>query len=70
MYEQPGVRKGQLIRYHANGQLMAIGDYNNGRRDGSWVFYEEDGTKRFYQSHNSDDQGTGVYRDGLKVSNQ
>ena len=68
MYEQPGVQFGQLIKYHLNGQLMAIGEYKNGLKDGPWVFYEEDGTKRFYSSNYGDDAGTGIYRSGIKIS--
>ena len=68
MYEQPGVRIGQRVKYHQNGQLMEIGYYRHGRREGSWVFYEENGAKRFYQSPYGDDQGTGIYRNGIKIS--
>ena len=68
MYEQPGVRVGQFIKYHENGQLMELGEFKYGRREGAWVFYEEDGSKRYNQSQEGSDGGTGIYQNGIKVS--
>ena len=68
MYEQPGVRFGHFIKYHLNGQLMEQGLYVNGKKNGAWVFYEDDGKKRFYSSKFGTDEGTGIYKNGIKIS--
>jgi antitoxin component YwqK of YwqJK toxin-antitoxin module len=45
--------------YHQNGQLWEKGTYIDGKKDGPWVAYNEDGTvmKRY----------TGTYKNGVKV---
>ena len=68
MYEQPGVQVGLFVKYHMNGKLMEQGQYMNGKKNGAWVFYEDDGTKRFYSSKFGTDEGTGIYKNGIKIS--
>ena len=42
-----------------NGQLWRKGDYKNGKEEGSWVRYHEDGT--VWEKY------TGTYENGVKV---
>jgi antitoxin component YwqK of YwqJK toxin-antitoxin module len=43
-----------------NGQLLKKGAFKNGEQEGPWVRYNNDGTK--------DEDLSGIYRDGRKVS--
>ena len=66
-----GQRDGTWVNYHENGQLRYKGEYNNGNREGSWVFFNKDGTKRMSENKVGEiifDEGSGVYRNGKKVS--
>ena len=70
-----GKRDGPWVMYHRNGQLRRKGTYKDGKRDGPWVFYESDGTKRMTRRISSStervyDEGSGIYKDGKKVSSQ
>ena len=48
------------VSYYENGQLVEKGDYKDGKKEGPWVYYDGDGTK--------DNEYSGTYRDGKKVS--
>jgi hypothetical protein len=40
-----GTRHGPFNWYYENGQLSQKGTYKDGKLEGPWVFYNEDGTK-------------------------
>ena len=42
-----GKWNGSYESYYTDGQLSSKGDYKNGKREGPWVFYKEDETKRY-----------------------
>jgi antitoxin component YwqK of YwqJK toxin-antitoxin module len=46
--------------YYPSGQLATKGAHKNGKREGRWVWYREDGT--------ADEDLSGTYRNGEKVS--
>ena len=48
---------GVEINYFMNGQKQKEGTFNDGKKDGLWIFYNEDGTE----------QGCLTYRDGELV---
>jgi len=53
--------------------LAAEGNEKDGKRDGLWVFYNKDGTKRMTPFMVADvilDAGSGLYRNGEKVSSK
>ena len=54
-----GKQEGSWVNYSKNGQLEGKGDYKNGKREGSWVYYYDGSVN---------DQGTGTYKDGVKIS--
>ena len=37
------VQEGECISYHPNGYVESKGNYNNGVRDGVWVYFDEHG---------------------------
>ena len=39
-----GIRNGQWVSYHNNGQLWYKGEYKDGKPVGKWVFFKKDGT--------------------------
>ena len=64
-----GKKEGPWEFYRANGQLLPVqikmelwikGNYENGKKEGSWEGYNKDGTV--------DEQWTGTYKNGVKVS--
>ena len=65
-----GKKHGSWVKYRHKEQLISKGTYKNGKRDGPWVFFEEDGTKRTtpHKGIFTDDEGTGTYKDGVKIS--
>ena len=66
-----GEREGTWVGYYGNGQLQYKGEYKNGFREGTWVFFNKDGTKRMSEYKVGEiifDEGSGVYRNGEKVS--
>ncbi len=66
-----GKRKGTWVRYYENGQLLSKGEYKDGEREGTWVFFNKDGTKRMSEYKIGEyihDEGSGLYRNGEKVS--
>jgi len=53
------------------GATRGKGTFKNGKRDGPWVFYKLDGTKRFTKGVVglfTVDEGSGTYKSGVKVS--
>ena len=56
-----GVRDGECKRYWPNGKLQAQGQYLDGSMNGSWSFWNEDGTP--------DTARTGNYADGKFAAN-
>ena len=64
-------KEGTWVEYYDNGQLKSKGDFKNSRREGTWVFYNKIGEKRMSKKtlgHIIQDKGSGVYRNGVKVS--
>ena len=55
-----GKREGSWESYYENGQLGAKGNYKNNKLEGYWEAYDEDGNAL---------NGTGTYKNGVKVSN-
>ena len=51
---------GPWVSYYQNGQLFWEGGFKDGKEEGPCVWYTEDGTKN--------NEGSGTYRDGVKVS--
>ena len=47
----------QATYYYDNGQVKQEGSYVDGKLDGKWVSYNEDGTKK----------ASGFYKEGAKV---
>ena len=65
-----GEQEGPWVYYWNNGHLNSKGDYKNSKREGTWVFFNTDGTKRMSKLKSGAeilDEGSGVYRDGVKV---
>jgi antitoxin component YwqK of YwqJK toxin-antitoxin module len=62
-----GKKHGPYVTYWDNGQLSSKGTYKDNMREGPWVFYTDNGTKRFTAHRYSWDEGTGTYRNGVKV---
>ena len=65
------VLEGTWVEYFDNGQLKSKGEYKDSRREGAWVFYNKDGGKRMSKNTLGNiiqDEGSGVYRNGVKVS--
>jgi len=60
---------GPRVSYWENGQLYSTGTYKDGYKDGPFVFYNEDGSKRFaaHKMGSWVDEGTGTYKNGKKV---
>ena len=57
--------------YYDNGQLKRKGIWKDSKKEGFWVFYNKDGTKRFtaFKMHSfTVDEGTGTYKNNKKVS--
>ena len=52
--------EGSWESYWDLGQLRMKGDSKNGKREGSWETYKSDGTV--------DEEGTGTFKNGVKVS--
>ena len=38
-----GVRNGEAVVYHENGNIHYVGNYENGKEVGIWKFYDEEG---------------------------
>ena len=38
-----GLIQGQYIEYHKNGQILAFGKYEDSKKIGVWIWYDEDG---------------------------
>jgi antitoxin component YwqK of YwqJK toxin-antitoxin module len=49
-----------FVMYHENGQLWYKGNRKNGKLDGAWVGYNQDGTV--------DKEYTGTFKYGKKIS--
>lgn len=67
-----GKKEGPSVFYRDDGQLRAKGDFRDNKKEGTWVFYKDDGTKRMSENKIGTlilDEGSGVYRDNVKVSN-
>jgi antitoxin component YwqK of YwqJK toxin-antitoxin module len=60
-------RHGPWIYYHKNGKLGSKGTFKDGKKHGPWVFYTDNGTKRFTAHRYLWDEGTGTYKNGVKV---
>ena len=45
-YLKKGLREGEWVSYHENGQLQWIGTYKNGKKESEWVEYHDDGKLR------------------------
>ena len=41
-----GIREGDFVEYHDNGQIRWKGNWKNGEPEGDWVYYDENGKKR------------------------
>ena len=66
-----GKEEGPWFSYDDTGQLRENGEYKDGEREGTWVFFNRDGTKRMFGQIIGGfvlDEGSGVYRNGEKVS--
>jgi hypothetical protein len=78
-----GKRDGHWVSYFKNGQLASKGDFKNGKFEGPWVFYFDDGTLWMkgtlkdgerqgrwvhYDGSKLDKLNSGVYKDGVKIS--
>ncbi len=61
-------KEGTWVSYWDNGQLWDKGNIKNGKKEGRWVFYDSGGTKRITADTYGWDEGSGVYRNGKKVS--
>ena len=59
---------GKVESYHKNGQLDYKRHYKDGKKDGPWVVFNKDGTKRFTPHKEGLDEGSGTYRYGKKIS--
>ncbi|MFD2531411.1 toxin-antitoxin system YwqK family antitoxin [Gracilimonas halophila] len=44
-YKEGGSRDGTARRWHANGQLQAIGEYKDGQQHGTWIEYDSLGNE-------------------------
>ena len=62
-----GKSNGPFVRYWDNGQLYSKGTYKNGKREGPWAHYLKNGTKRFTRHVYGVDEGSGTYKNGVKV---
>jgi antitoxin component YwqK of YwqJK toxin-antitoxin module len=62
-----GKKHGPWVKYHDNGQLYFKGTYKDGKEEGPWVYYDDNGTKRFSTERYLWDEGTGIYKNGVKV---
>lgn len=40
-----GVLEGKTVSYHENGQVNYIGYYKNDKKDGKWIFFDEEGAQ-------------------------
>lgn len=60
-YYDNNKEKGLWVTYWDNGQLDRTGFYKNGNKEGKWVQYYRDGSV--------DKDGTGTFKNGVKVSN-
>ena len=54
-----GKKEGEWVGYWDNGQLADKGTYKNGKKEGLWLMYKVDGIRHEF---------TGVYKDGVKIS--
>ena len=63
-----GKKEGEWVEYYHNGQLFWKGTYRNGKKEGLWVFYYKDGTKDPTGEDAHFHQGSGIYKNGVKVS--
>ena len=54
------IKDGSWERYFDDGRIQYKGKYKNDNREGSWESYKSDGTV--------DEEGTGVFKNGVKVS--
>ena len=63
-----GKKDGPWVNYWENGQLRSKGTYKDSKREGPWVFSKKNGTKRFTKDYRGNDEGTGTYKNGKKVS--
>ena len=55
-----GKQEGASVGYHDNGWGMFKGNYISGNQEGAWVGYYADGTVN--------KEGTGTFKDGVKIS--
>ena len=55
-----GVRHGTQEAYWSNGQLNWKGDYKNNKQEGFWRSYNQNGSV--------DEEDTGTFKNGVKVS--
>ena len=55
-----GKRESSWTIYYKSGQLKYKGGFKNGKKEDSWKFYNEDGSV--------DKQNTGIYKNGVKIS--
>jgi antitoxin component YwqK of YwqJK toxin-antitoxin module len=62
-----GKEDGPWVGYHDNGQLYFKGTYKDGKEEGPWVYYDDNGTKRFSTERYLWDEGTGTFKNGVKV---
>lgn len=51
-YKEGGSRDGTARRWHANGQLQAIGEYKDGRQYGTWIEYDSLGNEINREEYN------------------
>ncbi len=51
---------GQFVHYWENGQLQTKGVYRDGKKEGHWVYFSNDGTVL--------EAMTGTFKNGVKVS--
>lgn len=52
-YTKEGVLTGEWISYDVNGNKQAIAQYDNGKRVGTWLFYQGDTKKEVSYDNNA-----------------
>ncbi len=55
-----GPLEGRCLSFHGNGQKDQEGEYKNGKEEGPWTYWNEEGAQLFNKS--------GIYSSGVRVS--
>ena len=67
-----GLREGEWVYYHRNGQLHAKGTFKNGKEDGEWILYHQNGhldTRGTMRNGKKEGEWISYHRDGRLVGN-